>query len=230
MNSIALIPSRKGSKGIPNKNVIELFDKPLIYWTIKKALQSKCFASVVVSTDCEEIANISRRYGASVPYIRPSALAGDLSTRNEVISDFFERFVSVQQLIYLQPTSPFRSVKSIKNFYSFINQDIEKPSLSLASVTKNPSTVLINNKNGSWKYIDKNFSMNRQANRSEVFKMDGSFFYINRNYWLKNKDTEYDFLRTSDTRFFINNADGNIGNLDIDDQSDLDFARKLSMN
>ena len=59
--------------------------------------------------------------------------------------------------------------------------------------------------------------------------MDGSFFYISRNYLFKNIN-KLDFFRTEDTRYFLNTEDGNLGNLDIDDQNDLNFARSLSMN
>ena len=60
--------------------------------------------------------------------------------------------------------------------------------------------------------------------------MDGAFFYINRKYWVEMKDKTYDFIRTQDTRYFINIEDGHLGSLDIDNMVDLEFARKLEMN
>ena len=230
MTLVALIPARKGSKGIPNKNIIDLFDKPLISWTILKAIKSECFDSVIVSTDCEKIAQISLKYGADIPFLRPTEFAQDDSTRNDVISNFFENYKSCEQIIYLQPTSPFRSIKSIKKFKSFINLKNDLPAISLAPVSNNPSTILINKNNTSWEFIEKNLTMNRQDCKSKVYKMDGSFFYISRDYWKKMKNQTFDFIRTKDTRFFINNIDGYFGSLDIDNQLDLEFARKLFMN
>lgn len=69
-NSIAIIPARGGSKRIPQKNVIDFFGKPMISWTIEAALESHCFEKVIVSTDDERIAEISRQAGADVPFMR----------------------------------------------------------------------------------------------------------------------------------------------------------------
>ena len=70
----------------------------------------------------------------------------------------------------------------------------------------------------------------QQISSDKVFKLDGSFFYINRNYWLKMNGNAYDFMRTKDTRYFINDLDGLTGGIDIDNYSDLEFSRKLKMN
>ena len=70
--NIAIIPARKGSKRIPKKNIIDFHGKPMIAWTIEAAINSKVFSKVVVSTDCEDIAKISREYGAEVPFLRKS--------------------------------------------------------------------------------------------------------------------------------------------------------------
>ena len=88
MGLTALIPASKGSKGIPNKNIIDLFGKPLIYWTIEKAIKSDCFDSIIVSTDSKEIAEISLKYGAKVPFLRPENIPNDTASRNDVINFF----------------------------------------------------------------------------------------------------------------------------------------------
>lgn len=230
MSKIALIPARKGSKGIPKKNIVDLLGKPLIAWTILKAKKSCCFDSVIVSTDCEKIAEISLEYGAEVPFLRPQEISSDLSSRNDVINHFFESKIDCEKMIYLQPTSPFRSIKSIIKFNSFVNENSKFPSISVSHVSDNPSTILRQKQNGQWKYIEEKFSMNRQISSDKVFKLDGSFFYINRNYWLKMNGNAYDFMRTKDTRYFINDLDGLTGGIDIDNYSDLEFSRKLKMN
>ena len=229
MSFTAIIPARKGSKGIPKKNIVELFGKPLIYWTIDKAIKSKCFDSIIVSTDCEEIAEISIKYGAKVPFLRPSFLATDKSSRNEVISFMFERIDNIDKLIYLQPTSPFRSIESIKRFILFTKEKPENPSFSISHITDNSSTLLIKKEN-YWNYVNNKFVINRQDNSEKIFKMDGSFFYINKNYWKHNKDNTSDYMRTKDTRFFINSFNSLLESIDIDNYNDLNFARSLKMN
>ena len=72
---LAVIPARKGSKGIPGKNMTKILGKPLIYFTIKNAKKSKYITSIIVSTDCEKIAKISKKMGAEVPFLRPDKLA-----------------------------------------------------------------------------------------------------------------------------------------------------------
>ena len=85
MKSMCFIPARGGSKGITKKNIRIMADKPLIAHTIESALKSKLFEYVVVSTDDEEIAKISKKYGADVPFIRPPELASDTTTFDDVL-------------------------------------------------------------------------------------------------------------------------------------------------
>ncbi len=82
---IAIIPARGGSKGLPGKNIKELCGKPLIAWSIEAGLKSKYLDEVMVTTDSKDIADISKQYGASVPFLRPDELAGDTSTTFEVV-------------------------------------------------------------------------------------------------------------------------------------------------
>ena len=67
---LAIIPARGGSKRIPKKNIIDFQGKPMIAWTIEAALESEVFSKVIVSTDDELISNVSKQYGASVPFLR----------------------------------------------------------------------------------------------------------------------------------------------------------------
>ena len=79
MNILAIIPARGGSKGIKNKNIINLNGKPLIYFSIKQVLLSKMITDFIVSTDSKKIANISKKYLAPVPFLRPKNISGDKS-------------------------------------------------------------------------------------------------------------------------------------------------------
>ncbi len=229
MGYTALIPARKGSKGIPNKNIVDLFGKPLICWTIEKAIKSSCFDSIFVSTDSMEIAKIALDYGAEVPFLRPKNISCDNASRNDVINYFFKSNPNADEIIYLQPTSPFRTVSSIRDFKDFTSIIPQCPSFSISHVTDNPSTILINEKE-KWRYFSKDFKMNRQDNFEKIYKMDGKFFYLNREYWKKNKDKKYDYMRTKEARFFINNSKNNIEDIDIDSKLDLDLARTFKMN
>ena len=85
MKPICIIPARGGSKGIPRKNIRRMLNKPLIAYTIEKSLESKIFSHVIVSTEDQEIAHISKKYGAEIPFMRPKNLAKDTTGMAEVL-------------------------------------------------------------------------------------------------------------------------------------------------
>lgn len=85
MNSICIIPARGGSKSVPGKNIRMLCGKPLIAHSIETALSSNIFKHVIVSTDDLEIAKIARQYGAETPFMRPSKLADDVTSNDDVL-------------------------------------------------------------------------------------------------------------------------------------------------
>ncbi len=116
---LALIPARTGSKGLPGKNVRPLLGKPLISWTIEQALACRAVDRVVVSTDSEEIAEVAKKYGAEVPFLRPVEMAGDDSPRMDAVFhalDFFEQNGERYDcLALLECTSPLRDAEDIES-------------------------------------------------------------------------------------------------------------------
>lgn len=105
--NLGLIPARSGSKGIPGKNIKEIYGKPLIVWSIEHALNAKKIDKVVVSTDSDEIATIARQAGAEV-LIRPDYLASDTASTLDVMIHALENYPA-DIITLLQPTSPCRS-------------------------------------------------------------------------------------------------------------------------
>jgi CMP-N-acetylneuraminic acid synthetase len=115
---LAVITARGGSKGIPQKNLRLLAGKPLIAYSIQAALQSKTLNKIIVSTDDKTIADLSKQYGAEVPFLRPKHLATDtatgLSVLQHAVSYLAEKEGYVADIIVcLQPTSPLRSAGDI---------------------------------------------------------------------------------------------------------------------
>ena len=118
MSNLVIIPARSGSKGIPGKNIKSIAGKPLIAWSIESALRAAAVDRVVVSTDCTEIAQISKKYGAEVPFLRPDSLATDIATTESALLHSLSWLESKEQYvpdntILLQATSPFRSEGTI---------------------------------------------------------------------------------------------------------------------
>lgn len=111
MTVIAIIPARGGSKGIPGKNIVPLWGRPLVHWTIAAALDSNRARHVVVSTDSEDIADVARDSGADV-IMRPESLAHDASPTLPAVLHVLGHYES-DIAVLLQPTSPLRTAADI---------------------------------------------------------------------------------------------------------------------
>lgn len=126
MSVLAVIPARSGSKGLKDKNIKKLNGKPLLVYTIEAALHSCIFDQVHVSTDSEEYANISRKHGADVPFLRDLSLSSDESTTWDamkyVLDEYKKRGMDFDILTVLQPTSPLRDAQDIQHAWKFFQE------------------------------------------------------------------------------------------------------------
>lgn len=118
INILCIIPARSGSKGIPNKNIIDFKGKPMIAWSILQAQKCKYKMRIIVSTDSSEYAKIANQYGAETPFIRPHEISGDLSTDYECIKHCIDWLNDNENynpdiILHLRPTQPCRKVKDI---------------------------------------------------------------------------------------------------------------------
>jgi len=126
MKSICIIAARGGSKGVPNKNIRLLAGKPLISYTIEKALTSNIFSSVVVSTEDPHIAKIAKKYGADVPFKRPKKLATDKANMDDVlyhaIKELFKLGYDFEVVVNLDCTVPFIRKIDIKGTINLLKK------------------------------------------------------------------------------------------------------------
>jgi len=123
---LAVITARGGSKRLPNKNILDLGNKPLIAHTIVEAKKSKYIDKVIVSTDDDKIVEISKKYGAEVPFIRPAELSNDTADSISVLKHSIEFFNNeYDYIVLLQPTSPLRKTEDIDGAIELLNNDIE---------------------------------------------------------------------------------------------------------
>lgn len=137
----ALIPARGGSKRLPRKNVKLLVDKPLIAWSIEVAKASKYIDRVVVSTDDEEIKQVSEQYGAEVPFLRPEHLSNDHASSFDVIKHAIS-FLQLNQpnelIVLLQPTSPLRLVSELNTALELFITKNAKGIVSISETEHSP--------------------------------------------------------------------------------------------
>jgi CMP-N,N'-diacetyllegionaminic acid synthase len=127
-NICAIIPARGGSKGIPKKNIIDFCGKPLIAWSILQLKSCSLIGEVFVSSDDDEIIDISCRYGAKAIH-RPKELATDFSTTEEALLhavSIIEKNMDIDSVVFLQATSPLREKKDIEGALTeFSNQKVD---------------------------------------------------------------------------------------------------------
>lgn len=107
---LAIIPARAGSKGLPGKNIRPLAGKPLLAWAVEAAREANCVDDVIVSTDSQAFADVAAAYGASVPFLRPAALASDAAPSIgyilHAIDTLGEGGAAYDYVVVLEPTSP----------------------------------------------------------------------------------------------------------------------------
>ncbi len=119
MKTVAIITARGGSKRIPRKNIKSFLGKPILAYSIEAAIESGIFDTVMVSTDDEEIAEISKKYGADVPFLRSAQTANDYATTNDVILEVLEEYgkrgESFDMACCIYPTAPFVTAAKIQD-------------------------------------------------------------------------------------------------------------------
>ncbi len=145
---VALIPARAGSKRVPDKNIRPLADHPLMAYTIVAAIDSGVFSDVIVSTDSEHYAEIAKHYGAQVPFLRPTMLAGDQSPDIEWLQHTLNRLQeagrSYECFSILRPTSPFRMPATIQRAWlDFSSQQGVDSLRAVEKCTQHPAKMWV---------------------------------------------------------------------------------------
>lgn len=124
---IAVIPARKNSKRIKNKNIKSFFGKPIISYAIKCAIKSKLFDKIIVSTDSVKIAKISKKFGAIAPFLRPKKLSSDTAFTIDVIKHtlnwLYNKNIKPDYVCCIYPTTPLLKPQDLKKSYSIIKQN-----------------------------------------------------------------------------------------------------------
>lgn len=227
MKILGIIPARGGSKGIPKKNIVDLMGHPLIEYTIivgNKAKKSGILDEVIVSTDDREIAEIAKRCGAFVPFIRPAELATDKSKSIDFVIHALEYYKNqgkeFDAVMILQPTSPLRTYEDIKMAIEIYTSERKDSLISCSEDCNFNSLGAYFLENGAVIPLDKrhNWGMRRQ-DYPKLYVRNGAIFITNVDYLERNG------LIISDTPSIYvmphNRA------INIDTLDDLEMCRKI---
>lgn len=225
MKTLAVITARGGSKGIPLKNIKLLNGVPMVNYTIEAALNCSCIDDVIVSTDDQEIAEISRKAGALVPFIRPAALATDYAKSIDVAVHAIEHYELVNNcriayLILLQPTSPLRTADDIDAAWD-VYCKMDADSLQSVVETADHPYYLRNIEEGLLVNYDKyeqRIDLRRQ-DLEKVYRVNGAIYIANRDLIMNEKK----FVGTRNAAYVMSKE----RSIDIDDLLDFRLAEML---
>jgi len=223
---LAIIPARSGSKGIPGKNIKDLYGKPLIGYTVEAALQSPYFTAedVICSTDSPEIAQVARSYGAAVPWLRPPELARDDTNSAAVVEDVVTRLASCgryyQHLVLLQPTSPLRTVSHINHAIEFYLEKKADAVISVAPVRESPFWMKTMNEAGVLNnLISPSGEYLQRQQLPQVYRPNGAIYIIRTEVFLR----ERSFYPAGSYGFVMDRH----SSVDIDEELDWIIAERL---
>lgn len=187
-NSVCIIPARGGSKRIPLKNIKNFCGKPIISYSIKNAIKSKLFDKVIVSTDNNRIANISREYGAEI-HIRSSKFSDDTTDTPTVIRNVI-KYLENKKLFYkkiccIYPTSVFTKPKQLIFGYKKLNKNINY--VFSAIKYDHPIHRSFYIKKGKINSVFANMDKRRTQDLPQTFYDAGQFYFGWRNSWMNKK-------------------------------------------
>lgn len=186
----AIIPARKGSKRLPNKNQLALSGKPLIAWTIEAAKESKFIDEIIISTDDEHIMKIAEQYGIPTPFKRPKTLSEDGSKTIDVLLHAINYFnikeTNKTVTLLLQPTSPLRNHSDIDNSIEML----DKKTKAIVSVCETEHPPLWSNTlptNLSMRsFLSKEILNKRSQDLPTYYRLNGAVYVAETDYLVKN--------------------------------------------
>lgn len=223
---LALIPARGGSKRVPGKNLRSISGQPLIGWTIRAAAHTEQIDRVVVSTDCEEIARVSKMLGAEVPFTRPANLSGDHATSDAVILHALEELghQDFEVVVILQPTSPLRLSEDIAGALVVMDKKQADGIVSVCECEHPPywSNVLPPNRSMGG-FVRKEFQGQRSQDLPVQYRLNGAIYafkteFIKDHGGIQYMDSVYAFEMPASR------------SVDIDHESDFLVAEALLRN
>lgn len=228
MSSLLItICARAGSKGVKGKNIRELNGHPLIYYSIKQALDWGKSKYVVVSTDSKDIAKIAKACGAQVPFLRPAKYATDSAGKVPVIrhaliaseKKFKKKFKMVMDL---DITSPIRKIQDLENAYNLFITEKPKTLFSVVPAHRNPYFNMVEENSENRVNVCKPNSgfTSRQA-APKVYDMNASIYIYDRNYLLDKKNNK---VTSDDSVALVMNE---LSRIDIDSELDFKFIEFL---
>ena len=193
MDAVCIIFARGGSKGLPGKNIKILADKPLIGWSIEKALKVKRIKRVIVSTDSDEIASIAQKFGGEVPFKRPFKLSEDNTPEWHAWTHALNYLKNIEGslpeiMVSLPTTSPFRAVSDIENCLDEYEKGDVDIVVTITDSRRNPYFNMVKKgPDGTFSLVNEsNQTIGNRQSTPEVFDMTTVCYVVNTKFVLSN--------------------------------------------
>jgi CMP-N,N'-diacetyllegionaminic acid synthase len=228
MRSIAVIPARKGSKGVYKKNLQVINGRTLVEWAISAAKKTPEITEIYVDTDCEDVAAMSRKHNCLVPRLRPKQLAGDNTLIVDSIKDFLELIINKNEaneicVVLLQPTSPFRTPTDISHAIGkWQLNNGTKSVYSVSNPIQSVKDMIKKTQLGFWTpVIADSFKYTNRQDIEGVKFITGGIYVFSLQFIVENNA-----IVTEKKSVFIETD--MLSGIDIDSYDDLELARSLA--
>ncbi len=217
---LVIIPARGGSKRLPRKNILDLAGKPLIVWSIEAGLNSKYIDKVIVSSDDDEILEISKIYGAQI-IKRPSELASDTATTFDALKHTIDNIEKYDYIVLLQATSPLRDEKHIDEAIELLEAKGADAVISVCEMDHSPlwsNTLPLDN--SMIGFLKDEILNKRSQDLAQYFRLNGATYICKTDKLLEEKSF---FLKDNIFAFKMDRQ----SSIDIDEEIDFKFAEML---
>ena len=223
MRNIAIIPARSGSKGVRDKNIKELNGKPLMTYSIEAAINSGEFDEVMVSTDSATYAEVAKKWGAKVPFLRSEVTSSDTASSWDMVEEVLDRYKEIDKtydtFCLLQPTSPLRTSEDIKNAYDLYREKAEFAVVSVCEAEHSPLWCGHLPENREFIDFVNQENMKRRQDGGKFYRLNGAIYIVNIEMFQKDK-----FLYKAGSYAYVMNQERSV---DIDTELDFKLAEVI---
>ena len=189
MSAIAIITARGGSKRIPKKNIKDFCGKPIIAYSIEAALKSELFDEVMVSTDSEEIADVAKKYGALVPFMRSAKNSDDFSGTEDVVAEVLDEYGKQGRkfscFCCIYPTAPFVTADRLREAFEIFNNNHEAEAVLPVVRFSFPPQRGFYNHNGFMEFNWPEFKDERSQDLEPIYHDAGQFYFVRTNAFMQ---------------------------------------------
>lgn len=223
MSVLAIIPARSGSKGLVDKNIKDLSGHPLMYYTIKAAIESEVFDEIMVSTDSTEYKRIAVQCGASVPFLRSAEMSADEAsswdTVEEVLKNYEKQEMYFDTVCLLQPTSPLRTAKDIQKAYGIYKTKSAKAVVAVCASKHPPISYGLLGEDGEMNHFSNRTFVGRRQDYKTYYRVNGAIYFVD----VPTLREDHFIYKEGSYAYIMNESKS----IDIDDEYDFRLAEFL---